>query len=288
MEAGRLRSGFTDFYDDIALYPETGRFRRFTAHFAKKLHDDTEEVLQMESAVNGILRNKMEPDSGATLLNCSRIWAVKQVPEVSTAWDDYEKSLVKFGRILCLSQQVLNLPHQSAYAQKRLQDFDIYKNDQFGPTGEAAYIYQGPSYATDTCAWRTAPASDFLTTYLLSHSNWIEKHVMKRFEKLRGGRTVKKVGKGTHVTHSIIVGVMDVLACIVANFLLTAAMYALDVVRPLKGTIAVIGTFGLVFSLALKAVSSSLSRGEVFGATAAYFAVASVFVGGTSNSRPGN
>lgn len=62
-------TGSTQFYDDIALYSEIGRFRRFGAQWAKKIYDDTELVTEKEKAVNMVLTQ--EPgNSNSTILGC--------------------------------------------------------------------------------------------------------------------------------------------------------------------------------------------------------------------------
>ena len=52
MSTTRRTTGFTKFYESTVIEPELGRFRRFAAHLAKKLHDDTEDVLENERVVN--------------------------------------------------------------------------------------------------------------------------------------------------------------------------------------------------------------------------------------------
>jgi hypothetical protein len=80
-----------------------------------------------------------------------------------------------------------------------------------------------------------------------------------------------------------IVETVDAITCVFVPLLLTATMFALVEVGRLRVRIAVIGVFGLIFSISVKAIAGHLTRGEVFSATAAFFAVASVFVGSTSN-----
>lgn len=79
---------------------------------------------------------------------------------------------------------------------------------------------------------------------------------------------------------------VDFITCIFVPFLLTTAMFALVLIHPLKVRIAMVGIFGLVFSLSAKVVCGKTSRGEIFAYSAAFFAVASVFVSATNGPAP--
>jgi hypothetical protein len=81
-----------------------------------------------------------------------------------------------------------------------------------------------------------------------------------------------------------IVSTMDLLSCLLASVLLIVTVLILALVHPLKYRLAVVGVFGSLFAMLLKLLAGGLSRGEVFTATAAFYAVAVVFVGSTSNA----
>jgi hypothetical protein len=76
---------------------------------------------------------------------------------------------------------------------------------------------------------------------------------------------------------------MDYATCIVPSLLFMAVMFALVRIGPLDHRIATIGGSGLVFALVVKLLVGHPTRGEIFSATGAFFAVAAVFV-----SNPGN
>ncbi|KAF2118135.1 hypothetical protein BDV96DRAFT_378487 [Lophiotrema nucula] len=287
----RRISGFSAFYDDIALYAETGRFRRFVGEMAKKLHDDTEEVLQRKGKVNEALEKVRSSDSGVptSVLDCPRSIIREEHPTIYKDWIEYEESLLAYGQTLRLTAKILQLPDQAAHGMKRLKGFQIFQGQVFGPTGENESTYQLPSERTDTCSLRALEHSDFLTSHVSCHGDWLEKHIFRR------ARNIFRLGKRpqqavqTDLQLSRIVNFIDIFACVVATLILTGAMFALVSIRSLNIRIAVVGVFGLAFILSLKAVAGTghISRSEVYSATAGFFAVAAVFVGGISSSVPG-
>ena len=80
-----------------------------------------------------------------------------------------------------------------------------------------------------------------------------------------------------------ITATIDALTCVFVPLLLTGAMFALALIHPTLVRIGVVGAFGLIFSASAKLISGRISRGEVFAYTAAFFAVASVFVSTTDD-----
>jgi hypothetical protein len=103
-----INASYAAFYHDIALHPEVGRFRRFAAQFAKKLYDDTEEVLLKESAVNDALAQVWGRDRGVTVLdvprsfveaNCAKDPEIVKNLRLKEQWNSYEQALVKYGKL---------------------------------------------------------------------------------------------------------------------------------------------------------------------------------------------
>jgi hypothetical protein len=95
--------GYNSYYKYLALSPELGIFRRFGSFWAKKLHDETSEVLACLAA----LEDEFEkwPDlSGMTVLDCPRR-RVKQLCSgdkkkyklLKKAWFEYDRALVRYG-----------------------------------------------------------------------------------------------------------------------------------------------------------------------------------------------
>ncbi|KAF2259100.1 hypothetical protein CC78DRAFT_83663 [Lojkania enalia] len=284
MQSRKISSFYTPFYKDITRHPEIARFRRFGDLWSKKLYDDIEEVRAERKNLEDALAKVRSSNSGVTVLDCPRSVVRREHPHLSQKWDRYEECLLKYGQSLCLSQQIINLPHQAAYASKQLNEFEIFEDDVFGPTGEDAAHYRDPSYQTDACSWRNIPQNDALTNWFINHSNIFEKHVFNRARRFFGQKK-HQPGEETNIQHDWIIGFMDFATCIIATFLLTATMFVLVSVPTIKVRIAIVGVFGLVFSLSVKAIAGHPSRGEVFGATAAYFAVASVFVSSTTSTN---
>jgi hypothetical protein len=180
----------------------------------------------------------------------------------------------------------MNLPQQHTYHTEHLAEFkgpnfrNLFENDTFVPTGEKAKTYQDPSVQSDTCAWNDIPQSDLLTRCYIRSGKWIERNILRRLRR-RPATTAPEIQ--TDVRHGRIVGVIDTLTCLVASLLLEAAVQALAWVRPFKVRLGLVGAFGTVFALSVKLMAGNITRGEVFGATAAFYAVAVVFVASTGN-----
>tara|TARA_R110002003_G_scaffold126_35_gene11754 strand:+ start:2727 stop:3683 length:957 start_codon:yes stop_codon:yes gene_type:complete len=304
--------GYSSFYKDIASFPELGRFRRFGGFWAKKVHDDTGELRECLAALNKELGAL--PGVGVkTVLDCSKSAIKKEFSDqdlthkpLYDAWSAYDKALVQYGEsarrdrrtrladiapggTLCMSAQVMNLPTQNVFNAKqvaawtRLDSKPIFDDDKFVPTGEDAKLYRGDPDETDTCVWRTTPCGDLLTRRFLDASPWIERCVLRRWRSIvHGTKATGKEGP-SNTPFDRIVGVMDMLSCLLASVLLAVTIAVLAFVRPLGTRIGIIGIFGTIFALLLWLLSGKPTRGEVFAATAAFYAVAAVFVGSTSN-----
>lgn len=185
-----------------------------------------------------------------------------------------------------MSQQIMALPGQAAYARKYLAKFKppTFLDDLFRLTGEPAEVYQGPSERHDTCAWRGLPQEDFLTKRFLEASPWIEDHILKPVRKRFARKNRSQKAYEPDIRHHVVVECMDVVTCTIACILLTGSMFALAYVRPLNIRIAIVGVFGTLFSFSVRLMAGKPSRRmEVYSATAAFFAVASVFVSGTGS-----
>lgn len=81
-----------------------------------------------------------------------------------------------------------------------------------------------------------------------------------------------------------LVGVMDVISCLVASVLPAVTILILAAVSSMKARIAIIGISGVLFALLVKVMAGNPSRAEIFGATAGFYAVAVVFVSSTRES----
>jgi hypothetical protein len=140
----------------------------------------------------------------------------------------------------------------------------------------------------DTCAWGSLIKTDFLAMRFVWSSKWIERNILKWIERNISSRlrklfhkTKKPLDPGiqTGIRYSRIVGVMDTIACLVASTLLLVSVLALTWIKSLGISLALVGILGTLFALALKLIGGDISRGEMFAATAAFYAVEVVFIG---------
>jgi hypothetical protein len=191
---------------------------------------------------------------------------------------------------LCLFHQTCELPDHAPYFSKRLGQYnELFRDGDFGPTNErgAASAYRDPD-ATDFVAPKGVDSGDVLTNFWSYNVDWVEEHVLRRVRGLfKTGQRPQQGLQRTHVEFSTIVKTIDAFTCVFIPLLLTATLYALVLVGPLKVRIAVVGALGVVYSVSAKIVSGRLSRGEMFAYTCAFFAVASVFVSTTNGSISG-
>ncbi|OAL55943.1 hypothetical protein IQ07DRAFT_627956 [Pyrenochaeta sp. DS3sAY3a] len=293
MEEAHQLYGYSMLYKHLGVYPESGRFRRFAPFWAKKLHDDTAEFQASLGSVNQQLKKYPEL-GGATFLDCPRRLVKKMCPEndprfkkLWKAWRNCERCLLNYGQTLCLSQQVLNLPNQDMFNTDILEKFKpplckpVFENNRFVPTGELASFYQGESERTDTCALKATPRKDFLTMQFLKYSRWIECTVLVWFRRRVKRPKRSASGDATDIRLETLVGVMDVISCLVASVLPAVTILILAVVLSMKARIAIIGISGVLFALLVKVMAGNPSRAEIFGATAGFYAVAVVFVSST-------
>ncbi|KAH8733088.1 hypothetical protein GQ44DRAFT_745303 [Phaeosphaeriaceae sp. PMI808] len=302
--SARSVEGYSSLYKHIAKYPELGLFRRFGAFWAKKLHDDTSEVLARLEVLNGELQKCPDLDA-KTVLDCPLRFVKekcsKEYPDgdnryrlLLTAWTEYDRALVRYGKTLCLSEQIMKLPAQNSFYTKLLAGWKLpyfkpifnYDVDEaeFVPTGEKAATYQDNPNKTDTVALKAVPRGDILTTWFLDSSPWINKHIVNRLRSPVHKDRPNVPLEAVSMRGDFVVGSMDMLSCLLASILLVAAVAALAYVRPLWIRILIIGLLGTFFPLLLKLMSGNPTRGEVFGTTAAFYAVAAVFVGSTGNN----
>ena len=104
MPPGQLPHGYGSLYMNIAMYPELGLFRRFGAYWAKKLHDDTSDVLTRLGDLNRAIASV--PELGeSSVLDCPLRVVKEKCPEneprfenLYTTWKKYDEALLRYGR----------------------------------------------------------------------------------------------------------------------------------------------------------------------------------------------
>lgn len=173
------------------------------------------------------------------------------------------------------------MPVHGPYAGARLNEYpELFKNGIFGPTNEigGAAAYQDP-LSPDFVAFVDVETYDYFMDLAINHIAWIDGMVLRRI------RRWFRLGAGSdHIRLSTFKAVFDTIACIFVPVLLTAMMFALARISHPMVRIAVVGVFGLVFSASARLLSGRMTRYSIFSLTAAYFAVASVFVSTSGGS----
>lgn len=188
-----------------------------------------------------------------------------------------------------MSQHIMNMPTQDDLETKVLMQWKapnfkpIFGLKEFIPTGEGAEKYQGRSADNDVCAWRAPTHGDYLTKLFKKACPWIHEWVVVRWRWIVHNVKPSHPSIAPTINSDTIMMVMDTLTCVFASVLLAVTVAVLAVVRPLRIRIALVCVFGTLFALLLKLMAGSPARGEIFGATAAFYAVAVVFVGSTNS-----
>jgi hypothetical protein len=96
--------GYSSFYQHIALSPGLGKFRRFGAFWAKRVHDETGELLACIATLDEEIR-KFPTLDAATVLDSPKRIVQDNCPRTDPhykplhdAWDAYDKALMRYGR----------------------------------------------------------------------------------------------------------------------------------------------------------------------------------------------
>jgi hypothetical protein len=99
--------GYSSFYEHVAYSPELGIFRKFGAYWAKRIHDETSEVLARLVTLEDELE-KCDVLDAKSVLDCPRRIAkelcpksVKKYKPLHRAWAEYDKALVRHGMFDC-------------------------------------------------------------------------------------------------------------------------------------------------------------------------------------------
>jgi hypothetical protein len=126
--------------------------------------------------------------------------------------------------------------------------------------------------------------SDILTNLCAENIDWMEAHILSRMRSWLGLSHPREQSSDAGVKLATIIKIIDALTCLFVPLLFTATLFALALIRRLMVRIAAVGALGFAFSVSAKLIYGRMTRGEVFACTAAFFAVASVFVSTTDCS----
>jgi hypothetical protein len=95
--------GYSSFYNHIALVPELGSFRRFGAFWAKKLHDESSELLAHIATLDEAIQECPGLDA-KSVLDCPKRYVEEnrkvnknKCRVVTQAWLKYDKALMRYG-----------------------------------------------------------------------------------------------------------------------------------------------------------------------------------------------
>jgi hypothetical protein len=194
--------------------------------------------------------------------------------------------LISLVENLCLYNQLLKLPPHAQYFGKRFKGYEeLFHNDDFGPTDEqgAAGEYRDNG-SRDFVAGAGMDRSDVLNSLWADNVDWIEGNVFRRVRSWVGLDRSHQQSSNRDVELATIITILDALICLFVPLLFTATLFALALIRRLMVRIAVVGVLGFAFAVSARLVYGRMTRGEIFAITAAFFAVASVFVSTTDGS----
>lgn len=92
--------GYGSFYHNVALSPEIGLFRRFGAYWAKRIHDETNELLACILVVDDEIK-KCHELQATELLDVPRhfIRNGARYNHIRSAWVKYDKALMRYGKL---------------------------------------------------------------------------------------------------------------------------------------------------------------------------------------------
>jgi hypothetical protein len=130
--------------------------------------------------------------------------------------------------------------------------------------------------------------SDILTNLCAENMDWVEEHIFIRMRSWFGLTQSRGQSSDAYIELATIIKIIDALTCLFVPLLFTASLFALALIRRLMVRIAAVGALGLAFAVSAKLIYGRMTRGEIFACTAAFFAVASVFVSTTDGSASMN
>ena len=182
------------------------------------------------------------------------------------------------------------MPDQTQVFAEHLASYqNLFEDGLFGPTGENEEYYKQIPPHPDTCTLKDMDRQDFFSELFINNIKALRKRVGAMARKL--GRKEKNDDLETRAQQSIgldiIRTMMKALTCLYAPLLFTASMAILSCIHSIKNRIAVAGVLGTVFSISIQLMVENAKRSDVFGITAAYFAVLGVFIGTTGDSSVG-
>lgn len=98
--------GYAKLYENIAFFPELGRFRRLGPHWAKLNHDNTEEVIYYAKRLQEELSKKiptLPAEHGVGVLSIARnVVKIKHPKIYKKFWKPYEGALRRYGKLRSL------------------------------------------------------------------------------------------------------------------------------------------------------------------------------------------
>lgn len=94
--------GYSSFYEEVAVFPQLGVFRRYGPYWAKRMHDEASELRLRVS----MLDQKIVECTGLKVhvLDCPR-WIAREkcqadkLGPLNAAWDEYEAALTRYGML---------------------------------------------------------------------------------------------------------------------------------------------------------------------------------------------
>ncbi|OCK78379.1 hypothetical protein K432DRAFT_281716, partial [Lepidopterella palustris CBS 459.81] len=271
---------YTNFYNRIAKNPEAAVCRRFSRQRAWRLFYLERDVVEKEKSIVDYLVQSGVDRQAAKEFFVVLDWhyvSESKDEELKTKIKEYMESLNAVGAALREDSTIAKLPDPNQFFMDYFRSC-LTLLGRRGLTGEDAAIYgsEGDAIDPDLCTLRESPDTDPLSKLILYKlSRPFDKHIGKPISRKLG----KKEPEDTlNVPVAAFSGVISTMTCVVATLLFSVSTSVLYCIRSMKDRLVVIAVFGLIFSLSLIAFGRP-SRSEVFGATAAYFAVMSVFVG---------
>jgi hypothetical protein len=187
-----------------------------------------------------------------------------------------------------LVDQLLRLPDHAPYFSIRLKSCEhLFKNSDFGSTDQRGGVeeYQNAN-SRDLITLMGTDTPDMLSSLFVNTLDSMEKHIINRAHTRfsQSSQQSQQDAEERGIEFATLNATLDALTCVLVPLLFTATLFALALIRRLMVRIAVVGAFSLAFTMSAKLIYGRMSRGEVFAFTAAFFAVASVFISMTESN----
>ncbi|KAF2786466.1 hypothetical protein K505DRAFT_380261 [Melanomma pulvis-pyrius CBS 109.77] len=280
---------FSRLYEDFALSPERARLRRYVKEATWMIYGQQAEIQILIDECNAIIKKKDNAGSGSgkvvlTVTDLHHPDMYEAYPGLSEKVQLLRKKIRRHNKDACHAHTIAQYPIQSSVYSKNLLTYGLCKVGKFLPTGEDEKYYQHPPHP-DTFALKDVSGLDPLTEFIVNNiESWARRFVKtKEYDEEENEIDPEFEVRNGGIRLAAIEAVVNSFTSLYAPVLFTASIAILYCIQSTKNRIVVAGVLGMILAASAQLLIPGVKRGEVFAITAAYFAIAGVYIGSIDN-----